>query len=112
MDLFTKQQTLREEHLERGAHMTSSVDLSGIKLFLNCSRNFILIECPILNFLNIKSLEALEFFLKFLSFFLSEILFIYFREGKGEGKKGRETSLCGCLSRAPHWGPRQPRHVT
>ena len=41
------------------------------------------------------------------TFFKKKRLFI-FREGKG----GRETSMCGCLSSAPYWGPgRQPRHV-
>ena len=42
-----------------------------------------------------------------------KILFIYFyREGKGRRKRGRETSMCGCLSHAPYWGPGlQPRHV-
>ena len=45
--------------------------------------------------------------------FLKNVLFIYFyREGKGVRKRGRETSMCGCLSRAPYWGPGlQPRHV-
>ena len=28
-----------------------------------------------------------------------------FREGKGERKRRRETSMCGCLSHTPHWGP-------
>ena len=38
-------------------------------------------------------------------------LFI-FREGKGGRKRGRETSMCGCLSGGAHWGPGpQPRHV-
>ena len=48
-----------------------------------------------------------------LDFFFLNILFIYFsREGKGGRKKGRETSVCGCLSHAPYWGPGpQPRHV-
>ena len=33
-------------------------------------------------------------------------------EGKGGRKRRRETSMCGCLSRAPNWGPgSQPRHV-
>ena len=42
-----------------------------------------------------------------------KILFISFhREGKGEIKRGRETSMCGCLSQAPNWGPgQQPKHV-
>ena len=42
---------------------------------------------------------------------LKKYLFI-FRKGKGERKRGRETSMCGCLWHAPHWGPGpQPRHV-
>ena len=33
-----------------------------------------------------------------------KILFIYFlREGKGGRKRGRDTSVCGCLSHAPYW---------
>ena len=36
-------------------------------------------------------------------------LFIYF---KRHGKKGRETSVCGCLLHTPNWGPGlQPRCV-
>ena len=32
--------------------------------------------------------------------------FIYFsREGKGRRNRGRETSMFGCLSHAPYWGP-------
>ena len=32
--------------------------------------------------------------------------FIYFlAEGKGGRKRGSETSVCGCLSLAPNWGP-------
>ena len=47
------------------------------------------------------------------SFFILNILLIYFyTEGKGERKRRRETSMCGCLSCAPHWGPGLlPRHV-
>ena len=34
-----------------------------------------------------------------------------FRE-RGRGEKERETSVCGCLSSVPYWGPGlQPRHV-
>ena len=43
--------------------------------------------------------------------FFKKALFI-FRERKGGRKRGRETSMCGCLSHAPYWGPGpQPRHV-
>ena len=50
-------------------------------------------------------------FLKVTVFFFLRFLFI-FREGKGGRKRGRETSMCGCLSHAPYWGPGlQPRHV-
>ena len=39
--------------------------------------------------------------------------FIYLFLDRGEGReKGRETSMCGCFSRAPYWGPGpQPRHA-
>ena len=38
--------------------------------------------------------------------------FIYLFSKKGRRKGGRETSICGCLSRAPSWGPGpQPKHV-
>ena len=46
-------------------------------------------------------------------FFQRLYLFI-FRERRREGgrKRDRETSVCGCLSHAPNWGPGpQPRHV-
>ena len=54
--------------------------------------------------LSVSSVIASGFFLK--------ILFIYFREGKGGWKRGRETSMCGCLFHAPNQGPGlQPRPV-
>ena len=35
-----------------------------------------------------------------------------FREGEGGRKRGREISMCGCLSSAPYWPPGlQPRHM-
>ena len=39
---------------------------------------------------------------------MSKILFylficLFFREGKGGKKRGRETSMRGCLLRAPYW---------
>ena len=38
--------------------------------------------------------------------------FIYLFLKRGDRKKGREISMCGCLSRGPHWGPDlQPRYV-
>ena len=32
------------------------------------------------------------------------ILFIFLERGEGR-ERGRETSMCGCLSLAPNWGP-------
>ena len=44
--------------------------------------------------------------------FLKDFIYLIFREGKGGRKRRRETSMCGCLSRAPYWEPGlQPRHV-
>ena len=38
---------------------------------------------------------------------------VSFREGKRGRKRGKETSMCGCLSCAPHLGSGpQPRHVS
>ena len=45
-------------------------------------------------------------------FLVFKILFIYFLEEEEEREKERETSVCGCLLRAPHQGPGlQPRQV-
>ena len=59
--------------------------------------------------LKVKSFDCfLNTFFYFWIFFFKD--FIYFLERRGERK--RETSMCGCLSRAPHWGPGpQPRHM-
>ena len=44
--------------------------------------------------------------------FLKRFSLFIFREWKGERKRGRETSMCGCLSCTPYRGPGlQPRHV-
>ena len=53
-----------------------------------------------------------KLFFEFL-FWKKKIIFVYFfREGKGDRKKGRRTSMCGCFLNAPRQelGP-QPRHV-
>ena len=48
----------------------------------------------------------------FRDFFFRFYLFI-FREEKGWRKRGRETSMHGCLSCTPHWGPGlKPRYVS
>ena len=49
-------------------------------------------------------------------FSVSFILFfkdLFLEKGKGGRKRGRETSVCGCLSRVPYGGPGpQPRRVS
>ena len=48
----------------------------------------------------------------FCSCFFKRVYLFIFRERGREGERGRETSVCGCLSRTPYWGPGlQPRHV-
>ena len=43
--------------------------------------------------------------------FFFKILFI-FRDRRGGRKRGRETSMCGCLLHASYWGPAlKPRHM-
>ena len=41
-------------------------------------------------------------FKKFLNTFLK--IYLFKTAGKGRRKGGREVSMCGCLSRTPHWG--------
>ena len=57
---------------------------------------------PLFTLLNIQSVQLQVFFKDFIYLFLE----------RGEGKeKERETSMCGCVSHAPYWGPGlQPRH--
>ena len=45
--------------------------------------------------------------------FLKVFIYLFLERGEGrEKERERETSMCGCLSRGPHWGPGlQPRHV-
>ena len=48
------------------------------------------------------------------SFYLSflKIYLFIFRESEREGERRRESSMCGCLSHTPNWGPgEQPRYV-
>ena len=47
------------------------------------------------------------------SFFFSSRFYLFtFIEGKEGRQRGRETSMCGCLSCAPNWGPApQPMHA-
>ena len=43
--------------------------------------------------------------------FQQRFYLLIFRE-RGREERGRETSMCGCLSHAPYWGPSlQPSHV-
>ena len=47
-------------------------------------------------------------------FILLKFFFTYFifRDGEVGTKRGRETSMCSCLSHAPYWGPGPKlRHV-
>ena len=55
--------------------------------------------------------DIIGFFFKVCQFFKKDFI-LFFREGKGKRKRGRETSICGCLSHIPHWGPGlKSRHV-
>ena len=73
--------------------------------FRNCIwKVFVKILLPLFCFLFICS---------FVCFLKDLILFIYFREEKGGRKRGRETSMCGCLSDGPYRGSGpQPRHMS
>ena len=49
---------------------------------------------------SVSAVRVADFFFLFC---LNKILFIYFRGGKGGRKRGREISMCGCLSCASYW---------
>ena len=45
-------------------------------------------------------------------FFFKDFIYLFLERGEGKKKERRETSVCGCLSSTPYWGPSlQPRHV-
>ena len=44
--------------------------------------------------------------------FFKDFIYLFLREGRSGRKRGRETSMCGCLLCAPYWGRGlRPRHV-
>ena len=46
------------------------------------------------------------------SFTWPPTIYLFLEREKEGRRKGRETSMCGCLSHAPNWAPGpQPRHV-
>ena len=66
-------------------------------------------QCPYERYLT-KAMKS-KTIMRYLFFFLDFSLFIS-REEKAEGKRGREISMCGHLSRTPNQEPSpQPRHV-
>ena len=71
-----------------------------------CNRGLFSNGLSLPNYFENQSFSICFFFNLFVCLFV-------FREGKGGKKRGREISVCGCLSRGPHWGPGlQPRHVS
>ena len=46
--------------------------------------------------MNIKMFGSQILF--YFMYFLKDFIYLFFREGKGGRKRGRETSMCGCLS--------------
>ena len=72
-------------------------------LYIECSINYNKMYFP----LKLFGPYSLTFVL-----FAITAYFPFLERGEGRRKRGRETSMCGCLSHAPHWGPGlQPRHV-
>ena len=58
-----------------------------------------------------KQMESIMKTLIIFKDFLKDFIYLFLERGEGR-ERGRETSMCGCLSRAPYWGPGpQPRHV-
>ena len=43
--------------------------------------------------------------------FLKDFIYLFLETGR-EGERGKETSMCDCLSHTPQWEPGlKPRHV-
>ena len=59
-----------------------------------------------------KCLHSWDAFAVPLHNFLKEFIYLFRQRGREGRERGRETSMCGCLSHGPHWGlGPQPRHV-
>ena len=44
--------------------------------------------------------------------FYEDFIYLFLERGEGKEKEGRETSVCGCFSCTPSWGPGlQPGHM-
>ena len=73
--------------------------------FSDFSVSYTIINSP----LSILYLPLTLLFLKNFSF-LKYFIYLFLERGEGRRKRGRETSMCGCLSWAPYWEPGlQPR---
>ena len=47
-----------------------------------------------------------------ISFLKNYFIYLFLERGKGREEERARTSMCGCLSCTPYWGPDpQPRHV-
>ena len=76
---------------------------SSLRSLFNISCNTGLV---VMNFLAFLVWEAfyLSFYFILFYFFKDFIYLFIFREGKGGRKRGRQTSMCGCLSLEPSTG--------
>ena len=50
-----------------------------------------------------RNVKDTELTYKLFKMYLFILFYLYLERGEGR-KRGRETSMCGCLSRAPYWG--------
>ena len=79
-----------------------------------CFKGYLCWTCQVIWLRNpcYKNLSCIIVTFHIITFFGKDFYLLIFREEKGGRNRGRETSMCGCLFRAPHWGPGpQPRHV-
>ena len=88
----------------RTVRVTKPVDQEHKCICMNFRlENYLLINMLILRL-------CVFFFLKILFVYL--FIYLFIERGKGGRKRGRETSMCGCLLSTSYWGPGpQPRHA-
>ena len=88
---------------------------SGLFIGLLICSHWMLLDLCLLFYVFQCLLFLYSLFLLFFALIVSSVTFlkkILFTEREREGERGRETSMCGCLSHTPHWGPGpHPRQV-
>ena len=92
---------LRHSNAKKGQWLWNSKNLKLVPGSLSC-------QLYVSGQITFSPWSQFSFFLFLKKYFV----YLFLERGKGGRKRGRETSMCGCLSLAPCWGSGlQPRNV-